>query len=231
MSLLLLCFAVAAYIVTAWWMKFQKELNIKLITAIILSVAHFVLVFAAMKLWAIVEVGGDLERAASMRLFGGLFLLPPLYYLWAKLTKRDVALVMDMAGIILVISLFFGRTNCLIQECCDGLPIPFAEDWRWPIREAEMVYSCIFVFIFARRMLKKQSRGFILTYTFLSYGTLRFVLEWAREEYTGSLGVFHLAHIWSLLAVAVGVLLYLKALKEQRSSKVTKKKKEKGGKK
>mgnify|MGYP003447408610 CR=1 FL=1 len=35
-------------------------------------------------------------------------------------------------------------------------------------------------------------------------------MEWLREEYVGEVGIFHSAHIWSLIAIAVGaVMLYI----------------------
>ena len=42
----------------------------------------------------------------------------------------------------------------------------------------------------------------------IQYGALRFLLEWFREEYTTSFGIFHLAHIWCVISFAIGLSTY-----------------------
>ena len=198
---------------TYWWMTFQKQLNLRLWEAVLLAVGHFVVGIVVMKLWAILEVGGDMEKAANMRLYGAMFLMPPMYYLWARCTKRDPMLTMDIATICCVIGLIVGRVNCLITGCCEGIPVIFGSDVRWPLREIEIVYCVAFIIWFGRKALKNKEHGRVLPNLMISYGAMRFIMEWVREEYTGQVGAFHLAHIWSLLAMAIGTVMLYKVRK------------------
>lgn len=194
---------------TIWWLKFQEQLNITFGEALILAVGHFVVGVITMKIWAILEVGGDIQNAANMRLYGALFLMTPLYYLWAKLTKRNIPLAMDVVSVCIIGGLVAGRINCLISGCCEGLPLFYGSEMRWPLREIELIYCAIFVVIAVPKVLKKCSYGLGVPTFMVSYGMLRFVMEWVREEYTGSLGNFHLAHIWSLISIVVGAGIYI----------------------
>ena len=206
---LLFCFTLGAVFNTYWWLKFQKQLNIKWYTAPVLAAMHFLFAMVAMRIWGLLEVGGNVEDAASMRLFGALFLLPLLYYLGAKITKRDLKLVMDICFLCTVVGLVPGRVNCLINGCCEGICIVPGGEMRWPLREIEIAWALVMVLIFLKRILERKTKGYAFPICFISYGTLRFLLEWLREEYTGRLGIFHLAHIWSLLSIAIGVILCL----------------------
>jgi hypothetical protein len=214
-----LCALCAIYILVVWWLKFQKELRMTFSKALAISLANFVPSLVAMKLLAIIEVGGNLEKAPNMRLYGALFLLPLFYYFWARLTKRKLPLAMDVATVGMMIGLLVGRLNCVITGCCEGLPISFWPEIRWPIREIELIYCGIFVVLAARKVLKKRSRGLTLPTMWVSYGALRFAMEWVREEYTGSIGIFHMAHIWSLISMGVGAGIYIYISKTQKEVK------------
>lgn len=208
---------------TLWWLKFQRDLGVLWKEALLLAVGHFVVGVIVMKLWAILEAGGNLEKAANMRMYGAMFLMPPMYYLWAKLTKRNISLAMDAATICLQIGLIVGRINCLLGGCCEGTRIIFGSSVRWPIREIELAYCVIFCVIYCIRILKKKTHGEVLSAMMVSYGALRFILEWIREEYTGNIGVFHLAHIWSLITIVIGAGIYYILAKKQGSGNQSRK--------
>lgn len=205
---LMICMICGVVGLTLWWLKFQKSLDIRLPEAIILAVLHFAVGVVVMKLWAILEAGGNLEKAANMRLYGAMFLMPPLYYLWAKFRKRNIPLFMDTATICLLIGLAVGRINCLSSGCCEGVRIAFGSDMRWPLREIELIYCSVFIISFGRKIIKNKTYGDGLPLLMVSYGTIRFIMEWVREEYTGRLGIFHLAHIWSLICILIGAVMY-----------------------
>jgi prolipoprotein diacylglyceryltransferase len=47
-------------------------------------------------------------------------------------------------------------------------------------------------------------------FTILVYSIFRFIIEWFREEYTGQVWIFHLAHIWSLISIiGSAIAIYL----------------------
>lgn len=191
-----------------WWLKFRKRLNMTWWFAAALTFSQLLIGVLTMKLWAVIEVGGNMEKAANMRLYGAVFIMPLLFYIGAKITKRNTATVMDAFLVGAVISLAFGRLNCLTLECCQGCPVFPGADFRWPIRELEILYYVVFVCYYARKVLRNKTHGQLYPVLLISYGALRFVFEFAREEYTGQIGIFHLAHIWSLISIAAGIIAY-----------------------
>lgn len=85
---------------------------------------------------------------------------------------------------------------------------------RWPLVEIELIRCVIMVVYYIRMILKNKSNGMAMPTEFITYGLMRFAMEWVREEYTGQVGVFHLAHIWSLLAMAIGAVMIYKVRKQ-----------------
>ena len=202
-----------------WFLKFQKQLNLRWKEALTIAVLQIVVGLVSMRLMAIIEVGGNMKEAANMRIFGGIFALLVMYLLWAKRTERDPKLVMDVAAICTISGAIGGRLNCLISGCCDGIPVFFYPEMRWPLREVELVYYAIFVLTYARRIIRRKTHGQVYPIYLMSYGILRFFSEFVREEFTGQLGNFHLAHIWSLISVAIGAVMYYKVQKNVQHGK------------
>lgn len=211
----LVTFAVLIYIALCYWMcKFKERLNLRWLEIYLVPLGHVVIGWTCMWLMALLEVGFDLEKAAAIRLFGAYFSLPLVYYAWARLTKRDVSTVMDLASISLVCGAISGRLHCLTTGCCKGI---LAGSFRWPIRELELGFYFLFILIFAGRIVKRKTYGQMYPVLLILYGILRFLCEFVREEYTTRLGALHLAHLWSLLAIVAGTVWYLLLLKKRKS--------------
>ena len=210
-------FALLIFVANTFWvLKFEKRLKIKLHEGIIISLVHVILGWTCMKLLALIEVGFDFEKAANMRLFGAVFVLPILYYLWAKKTDKDIHLTSDMSAICVIFGAISGRLNCMTQGCCQGILFPFDFCERWPLRETELVFYFLFIIIFAGRILKGKTNGEVYPVYMISYGIIRFVCEFFREEFTTQVGVLHLAHIWAVLSVIIG-LIWLWYIKTEQS--------------
>ena len=204
----LLMFAIGIVICNfVWLMSCRTKLNIRWYAALLVAILHDIVGYTAMRLLAIIEVGGDISKAANMRLFGAIFLLPLFYYLGARIFKISIPFVMDVAAICLTIGLVFGRFDCLVGGCCAGMRLPFGS-LHWPIREIELIYYGAFLLYYCPRIHKGRTYGEVYPVFMISYGALRFILEWLRVEYTTSIGVLHLAHVWSIICVAVGLSVY-----------------------
>lgn len=172
-----------------------------------------------MWLLALAEAGFDLEKAANIRLYGAIFVLPFLYYAWAKKTSRNIALVMDVSAICVIFGAISGRFNCLTKGCCEGITCFFNDAYRWPIREIELVYYAVFIIYFFKKIGTAKTYGQVYPIYLISYGVLRFLCEFIREEFTIKIGIIHIAQIWSLIAIAVGaVMLYRVNIKRPRGA-------------
>ena len=216
-SNIIVLFAVLIFLgITFWLLKFEKKLKIQWPEATLVSLIHVAVGWSCMRLLALAEVGFDLDRAANIRIYGAIFVLPFVYYAWAKKTNRSISLVMDIAAICVIIGTISGRLNCLAGGCCDGIPFFFNETYRWPIREIELVYYVTFIIYYFRKIGTQKTYGQVYPIYLISYGILRFLCELVREEFTTKIGIFHMAQIWSLIAIVVGaVMLYRVNIKQK----------------
>ncbi len=175
-------------------------------TILFLSLVVVIHAVLCAKFFAVAEYGFDKSRIGNMSLFGGLFGMPLLYILIAKLGKRDTKVVFDVFAICAIITVLFARCNCLISGCCLGRQITSNSSLRWPTREIEVVYYIAFLVYMIPRILKGKTKGEVYPFYMFSYGALRFVLECFRVSDTNN--IFHLAHIWAVIAIIVGYSVY-----------------------
>ena len=124
----------------------------------------------------------------------------------------------DLFAVPMIFTLFCSRFNCLKSGCCLGTIIP-GTTTRWPTREAEMVFYVIFLAIMIPRILKGQTKGKVYPIYMIAYGIFRAVIECIRESRTP--GIFHLTHIWCLVAIVIGLGIYWtqKAREEKQAKK------------
>lgn len=207
-----------------WLLKCYKTIRIEWKTALLISFLHEVACALCAVAMSIVEAGFILKNATTYRLYGLLFLLPVFYLLLSKCLKIKKSTAFDVFAVAIVIRLILGRIDCMIDGCCQGTLIPFLNGVRWPIREIEICYYIIFIVIFAKKIILGKTYGQVYPIYLLTYGVLRFILEWVREEYVGNVGSLHSAHIWSLIAIAVGAGIYYKLRKDQIYNKTNPKK-------
>ncbi len=203
---LLLILTFAALFTIAWLLAVRKRLNMPWYAAVLLGALHVVYGVFCVRVFARMEGAGS----GSMSLFGAVFFMPVAYYLGAKLFKRPMAEVFDLFAVPMIFTLLCARCNCLIAGCCLGTFIPGME-LRWPTREVEVIFYAAFLIVFIPRVLKKKTHGEVYPFYMLSYGVLRFILEFLRvTDRTESL--FHLSHVWALISAGIGLafVLYLR---------------------
>jgi len=195
--------------------KFREPFNMGGQAIIIMTILSIATAMASMRLLAILETGGDISRSALIRLYGAVFTLQILYYIFAKIKKGSVPLAMDVASIIAALGLFNGRLNCIKEGCCQGIYMFGSEVFRWPIRELELMFYVVFALLFIKKIASGKTYGQVYPLFMMLYGIFRFFAEWLREEYTGSIGIIHLAHIWSVISIVVGASFYFELKKKQ----------------
>ena len=206
---LITCIIIGTVLMSMWWLKFQKKLNMKWYWAPIFSFMVFILGVIGGKMLALVEAGFNTELAANRRIWGSILLLIVVIGIVAKLTKRDFAHAYDISAVATLIAGIIVRIACLVDGCCGGIPIVPGGTFRWPLVEMEMLLDIILVIYFWNRVYKGKTKGLAYPTFVLIYGIFRFVIEWLRDEYTGQLGPCNLAHIWSLLAIIGATIVIL----------------------
>ena len=145
---------------------------------------------------------GKLSLNQGRSLYGTVFFLPLAFLAEAKLTKRDLAVFFDCFTLLQIFNLTLGRLYCFFTGCCYGRQIP-GTDLRWPTRELELLlYAALFAW-FVLRLRRGKAPGLHYPIFLISYGAFRFVIEFLR--YSPAPGPFHIAHLWSLIAVVAGI--------------------------
>ena len=215
LELILLTATVFGYF---WLYQFKEQLRIKGWMALVLAVAHTLIGVACVKIFAFLESGDG----SGMSLYGAIFFLPIVYFVYAKLSKRSVADVFDIFTICTICTLLCARFNCIFAGCCLGSCMPGSESMRWPTRELEIIFYLVLYISLRKKVCKKKYSGLIYPMYMIAYGTFRFVVEFFRES-DHVLGLFHISHIWSLISIAISIAACLSISKTTRCGNKSKK--------
>ena len=204
---LIIVLSIATILSFLWLVIFNRErLKAKWWELLIVSILHTLIGVGAVKLFAILENGGDFSFK-GMSLFGGLFFMPLVYFIYAKIKKLPVLEVFDVFVFSLAITYACSRFNCLHDGCCYGKFIDSTNTMRYPTRELEIVFhslSAIGAAIFVIKNMCKENVFFIYLG---GYGVFRFIIEFMRHSDSNS--VFHIAHLWSTLSVIVVITILI----------------------
>lgn len=205
-----------------WLSEFKSKLNLSTAGVFLLSVLHTLVGVFSVKIFAFLESGS----ADQMSLYGAVFFMPVVYYFGAKFFKRDIGVVFDIFTICMIFTLMCARVNCLFAGCCQGLPIPGVESTLWPTRQLELIFYVVLIVKLGSKVGKRTCTGTLYPVYMMTYGIFRFFVEWLRES-EHLIGIFHVSHIWSIIAFVVGACVYIKILKEKEGKKNRKKEEKK----
>ncbi len=170
------------------------------------SIVHTVFGVFCVMIFAVLETM-SLSNFGNLSLFGGVFLMPFYYFAVSKLFKSDIYKTFDIFTICIIFTLMCSRINCIHSGCCKGMVIPGTEGLRWPTREAEIVFYIVLLIWLGRKVKAGKSRGELYPLYMLSYGIFRFIDEFFRVSESRTL--FHISHLWSVLAFCIGMSVYV----------------------
>ncbi len=201
----LLCLMAGSTALSFIWLLFNRErLNAKWWGVLLAAFAATITGVFGTLLFGGLE--SNFQTFGSISLFGSVFIVPLYCLIYAKIKKLPLGDVLDIFTIVLVISLVFGRINCLIKGCCYGKQIGYTE-YNYPTREIEIGFNVIFIGIAIFLILKNKMQKKIFLLYLVSYGFFRFVLEFFRYSETPS--ILHIGHLWSSLSLVIGIALFI----------------------
>ena len=209
---LLLMLAAAAVFTFVWLLRLRERLHMSWYAALAFSILHVLYGVTCVKVFAVMEGA----NVGAMSIFGAVFFMPLAYFVGAKISKRKTAEVFDIFAPCMIFTLACARVNCLFAGCCTGVIIPGHEPWRFPTREAELVFYAIFLAIIVPRVWKGKTRGETYPLYMFTYGVVRAVLECFRTAETNS--ILHRSHIWAAISVLVGLCFYIE-IRRRREKK------------
>lgn len=201
--ILVVVLAIPTVIAWEWLILNKKRLNMNWWQTLLVILFSLFWGLGMLKLFALLEVGFDVSRAANLRLYGYIFFHPVLIFTQGKIFKQKMSDSFDVFGVVVILYILIGRLYCLFHGCCVGYLIG-STGIRWPIREAELLLNAVLLCIFAYKVYKHKTHGEIYPLYMLIYGAFRFAVEFLREEGHTLFGPFHLAHLWSLISIVIG---------------------------
>ena len=198
----MLMLVIASIFVFVWLYVFnKKKLNAKWWEILIITIIHVCYGVLTVKFFAILEVGFDLEKAGNISLFGGIFFMPLMYFVYAKIKKLPLPLVFDIFVISLAGTLLLARINCLYAGCCQGIELG-SSGFRWPAREVDLAIHGLFLVLAIPWICRDKSRGLAYPLYMVVYGLFRFINEWFRVS--DSTSPLHIGHVWAILSLIIG---------------------------
>ncbi len=206
-----------ATIVCFLWLLYSKErLGIKWWSAIILAIGHTLIGVFCVLTFAVLETF-DLSNFGNMSLFGGVFFMPVFYLAGAKIFHRDIAEVFDVFTPCMIFTVLCARVNCILSGCCSGLQLPGNSGLHWPTRELEILFYIMLLIVIFRKDREAKYKGILYPVYMLSYGIFRFFIEGFRSS--SNLGIFHVSHIWAIIAFILGTSIYIEIKNKKKRGK------------
>lgn len=203
---LIILLSIATILNFAWLFLNRKILKMNLPILILFSILHTLFGVLFVFIFAYMESGFDFEALGNLSLYGGVFFMPLVYVCYALIRKVSISRAFDIFTISIVSTLFFARINCIISGCCTGMFIGNTTI-RFPTREMELLFYAIFVILTIKKIYKGENAGCYYPIYMISYGLFRFIIEFFRSSSDNS--IFHLGHIWSIVAIVIGVISIL----------------------
>lgn len=216
---LLILLSSATLLATVWLYIEKERLGINLMGAILFAIFSTCFGVCAVSLFAKIESIGDPTAVGRMSVYGGMAFMPVFCLIVNKITKKSLADIYDIFTVILISTISFARINCIITGCCKGNPIADT-GMRWPTREAELIYYIVFLITIVPSVYKNNSNGLVFPKYMVSYGIFRVICEFFREDLS-IVGPVHIAHVWSILAIIIGLSVLIEMQGVRREGRVS----------
>lgn len=151
-------------------------------------------------------------------IIGGIFVC----YLFCKFKKVDFLSYFDIVMPSVSMAQGFGRLGCFFAGCCYGrhtnawYGITFKNSNFAPNGVSlipTQLISSAGDFIFAALLMfyasKEPKKGRVAAMYLMLYGVGRFIIEFMRNDYRGSIGILSTSQIISIAIVVIGVAFYV----------------------
>lgn len=200
-----------------WIVQFRQKIRIKWYMALILAVMHTLAGVFTVKAFAFMETGFNTDSLGNMSLFGGVFFMPLFYYAGARITRCNVSDVFDIFTVCMIGTVMCARINCILTGCCKGISFFGSSRMHWPTREIEILYYLVMLALLIPKVKEGAFVGKAYPVYMLSYGILRFCIEWVRY-YSGGTWI-HPAHIWAIVSLCLGLSFYVELNKPKQKQR------------
>lgn len=143
--------------------------------------------------------------------YGAVFFVPAAFALVALLLRIPYGRIMDLCAVGECIMLALMKVQCQIYGCCGGrllFTTGDGVDVYFPSQIAELVVALALFTLLLCWALKGKHRGMLYPWYLVLYGSIRFVLNIFREAWVTKEMLLPFGNIWSLVAIAIGVIWF-----------------------
>ena len=164
--------------------------------------------------------------------YGGIIGGVLLSYLYCRWKKHNFWSYFDLVMPAVALAQAIGRIGCFFAGCCYGREtdawygIMFHNSQQAPngvkliptqlISSGADLLLCVVLLLFAG---KERANGRVAALYLMLYGVGRFLIEFLRNDYRGSVGILSTSQFISIGAVAAGIVLYALAPKMCRQTR------------
>ncbi len=209
--------------------KYEQKCHISLLLGFVMI---FLETFAA-KIMFIIENFSSAMAGISWKggysLFGVFFFCPIFLLILSWLLKIHYVHLLDFLIPGILIELSFYRIGCMCAGCCYGIEV----DWGitngtvnglFPAQPLEAILDLsAFFLIHFLSMKNKLKKGEAFYLTYLSYGIIRFSMEFLRHR-TNIIGSFSASHFYALVIFIFGLsmIIYSRFFKKDTNESTAK---------
>ncbi len=140
--------------------------------------------------------------------FGAALLVPVLMLLFGLAFRMKINDTLDNCAVCVLAMLGTIRIGCFLNGCCGGRPIAlFGRTVTFPTQIIEAIFDIgILVWLVMIELRsEKMTRGTLYPLFLISYGTVRFFIEFLRDTAKDWLGMSH-GQWFSIIAVVAGIV-------------------------
>lgn len=145
---------------------------------------------------------------AGTSFYGAVFLVPAAFLWFQKVIRIPYGVLMGLCAPAECIMLAIMKFKCNLDGCCAGRELFINSEGKAVVFPSQMVELVVALLLFAVLMViayKKENASKLYPLYLVSYGTIRFVLNFFRDTSVGSL-LLPFGNIWSLVAIALGIM-------------------------
>lgn len=175
-------------------------------------------VLGAKVLYILENLQYTLENGISLggvSFFGSVFLIPLLMPLIGFLFRLKPGQTMDVCGPCVAIMIGCLRVGCFLQGCCGGWRVELgAFSFCWPTQAVDSIWDFAILMWLLNLEQEGKGKGTLYPLFMISYGVMRFLLEFLRDTPKDWLYLSH-GQWFSVGAVLCG-LVWIAGLKRMR---------------
>lgn len=148
-------------------------------------------------------------RWGGTSFYGTVFIIPLSLFFFSFIAKEKYTKLLDFFVPELCLALGMAKVLCLLNVCCNGFILyrePDGTIVRFPSQIIEMSVALSLMILFLYFEHKGLFKDRFYPLFFVIYGSLRFVVNFFRDDLSAFVWILPSGHFWSIVAIIIGLL-------------------------